>query len=160
MLLPRPEEANHPWQPALLANLERSQCPCTCPLLRLWRSKQNEDRYALEVADAGVESGVPEASTLLHSRLRLLRLLHRQACSPWQQGCHCAAASNACLPFPPPLRRPAQVYAAVFDGHGGSATAEWLQDNLLKYVEKVGGCCKKGWGGGGGGGGGSKARPR
>lgn len=30
-----------------------------------------------------------------------------------------------------------QVYAAVFDGHGGAATAEWLQDNLLKYVEKV-----------------------
>ncbi|KAI7841657.1 hypothetical protein COHA_004677 [Chlorella ohadii] len=29
-----------------------------------------------------------------------------------------------------------QVYAAVFDGHGGSATAEWLQTNLLKYVEK------------------------
>jgi protein phosphatase 1K len=50
--------------------------------------KQNEDRFALEVADGSLESGVPE------------------------------------------------VYAAVFDGHGGSATAEWLQDNLLKYVEK------------------------
>ncbi len=42
--------------------------------------------------------------------------------------------SNCCA-FRP--MRP-QVYAAVFDGHGGSATAEWLQTNLLKYVEKVG----------------------
>lgn len=29
-----------------------------------------------------------------------------------------------------------QVYAAVFDGHGGAATSEWLAKNLLKYVEK------------------------
>lgn len=27
--------------------------------------------------------------------------------------------------------------AAVFDGHGGYGTAEWLQKNLLTYVEKV-----------------------
>ena len=29
-----------------------------------------------------------------------------------------------------------EVYAAVFDGHGGNATSEWLASNLLKYVEK------------------------
>jgi protein phosphatase 1K len=29
-----------------------------------------------------------------------------------------------------------EVYAAVFDGHGGAATAEWLTNNLLGYVEK------------------------
>ena len=40
----------------------------------------------------------------------------------------------------PALPPPPQVYAAVFDGHGGSATADWLQANLLNYVEKVGGC--------------------
>lgn len=25
-----------------------------------------------------------------------------------------------------------EIYAAVFDGHGGSATSEWLANNLLK----------------------------
>ena len=29
-----------------------------------------------------------------------------------------------------------EVYAAVFDGHGGAGTADWLTANLLKYVEK------------------------
>ncbi|KAI3424897.1 hypothetical protein D9Q98_008281 [Chlorella vulgaris] len=29
-----------------------------------------------------------------------------------------------------------EVYAAVFDGHGGYGTAEWLTNNLLKYVEQ------------------------
>jgi serine/threonine protein phosphatase PrpC len=29
-----------------------------------------------------------------------------------------------------------EVYAAVFDGHGGAGTADWLVANLLKYVEK------------------------
>lgn len=29
-----------------------------------------------------------------------------------------------------------EIYAAVFDGHGGNATSEWLAANLLNYVEK------------------------
>lgn len=29
-----------------------------------------------------------------------------------------------------------ETIAAVFDGHGGNATAEWLQDNFSKYIEK------------------------
>ncbi|KAL4437229.1 hypothetical protein ABPG75_004368 [Micractinium tetrahymenae] len=28
-----------------------------------------------------------------------------------------------------------EIYAAVFDGHGGNATSEWLVANLLSYVE-------------------------
>lgn len=70
----------------LLATLASPRHPCL-PAPRC-RSKQNEDRYQLEVAEGGVEEGVPE------------------------------------------------VYAAVFDGHGGAATAEWLTNNLLGYVEK------------------------
>lgn len=34
----------------------------------------------------------------------------------------------------------------MFDGHGGAATAEWLQANLLKYIENV----RAFWGGGAG----------
>lgn len=29
-----------------------------------------------------------------------------------------------------------ETIAAVFDGHGGNATAEWLRDNFSKYIEK------------------------
>lgn len=29
-----------------------------------------------------------------------------------------------------------EMIAAVFDGHGGYACAEWLKDNFSKYIEK------------------------
>lgn len=50
-----------------------------------------------------------------------------------------AACPDATLMSTPQLHA-LQVYAAVFDGHGGAATADWLSANLLNYVEKVGGC--------------------
>lgn len=39
-------------------------------------------------------------------------------------------------PHPTPPHPTLSPPSAVFDGHGGNATAEWLAANLLNYVEK------------------------
>jgi hypothetical protein len=39
----------------------------------------------------------------------------------------------------PPAAGPGEVaaYAAVFDGHGGNACSDWLEQNFYKYVSKA-----------------------
>lgn len=85
--------------------------------------KQNEDRYVVEVCEGsghhGEEEAVCETSNRVdaapHNRPHLLAQVPTQK----------AEAGGP------------MAYVGVFDGHGGSATAQWLTSNLSAYLQKA-----------------------